>query len=90
MVAGKARSPWADIAGSTLKRKAQASPATILGGLDAVLGGAFGGLAIGMLENLAGGFLGRGMKDIVGFLLIIVVLMVKPYGLFGTRRIERV
>ena len=55
-----------------------------------MLGGAFGGLAIGMLENLAGGFLGRGMKDIVGFLLIIVVLMVKPYGLFGTRRIERV
>ena len=68
----------------------RAFPATILGGLDAVLGGAFGGLAIGMLENLAGGFLGRGMKDIVGFLLIIVVLMVKPYGLFGTRRIERV
>ncbi|HNT38189.1 MAG TPA: branched-chain amino acid ABC transporter permease [Rubrivivax sp.] len=65
-------------------------PATILGGLDSVLGGALGGLVIGVLENLAGGYLGRGMKDIVGFLLIIVVLMVKPYGLFGTRRIERV
>lgn len=68
----------------------RAFPATILGGLDSVLGGALGGLVIGVLENLAGGYLGRGMKDIVGFLLIIVVLMVKPYGLFGTRRIERV
>jgi branched-chain amino acid transport system permease protein len=65
-------------------------PATILGGLDSVVGGAFGGLVIGVAENLAGGYLGRGLKEIAGFLLIIVVLMVKPYGLFGQREIERV
>ena len=65
-------------------------PATILGGLDSVIGGAFGGLIIGIAENMAGGYLGRGLKEIAGFTLIIVVLMVKPYGLFGQREIERV
>lgn len=65
-------------------------PATILGGLDSVIGGAFGGLIIGVAENMAGGYLGRGLKEIAGFVLIIVVLMVKPYGLFGQREIERV
>jgi branched-chain amino acid transport system permease protein len=65
-------------------------PATILGGLDSVVGGAFGGLVIGVVENLAGGYLGRGLKEIAGFVLIVVVLMIRPYGLFGQREIERV
>ena len=65
-------------------------PASILGGLDSVIGGAFGGLVIGVAENMAGGYLGRGLKEIAGFVLIVVVLMVKPYGLFGQREIERV
>jgi branched-chain amino acid transport system permease protein len=65
-------------------------PATILGGLDSVVGGAFGGLVIGVAENLAGGYLGRGLKEIAGFVLIVLVLMVRPYGLFGQREIERV
>lgn len=65
-------------------------PASILGGLDSVIGGAFGGLVIGVAENMAGGYLGRGLKEIAGFVLIIIVLMVKPYGLFGQREIERV
>lgn len=68
----------------------RAFPAAILGGLDSVLGGALGGLVLGVLESLAGGYLGRGMKDVIGFVLIIVILMVKPYGFFGTRKIERV
>ncbi len=65
-------------------------PASILGGLDSVVGGAFGGLVIGVAENMAGGYLGRGLKEIAGFVLIVLVLMVKPYGLFGQREIERV
>jgi branched-chain amino acid transport system permease protein len=65
-------------------------PATLLGGLDSVIGGALGGLIIGVAENMAGGYLGRGLKEIAGFVLIVVVLMVKPYGLFGQREIERV
>lgn len=68
----------------------RAFPATILGGLDSVLGSALGGLVIGVVENLAGGYVGSGYKEIAGFVVIVVVLMVRPYGLFGQRDIERV
>jgi len=68
----------------------KAFPATILGGLDAVLGSGVGGLLIGITENLAGGYVGNGMKEVAGFLMIIVVLMIRPFGLFGERDIERV
>jgi branched-chain amino acid transport system permease protein len=65
-------------------------PAVILGGLDSVLGAAVGGLIAGLVENLAQGYMGRGLREIAGFLVIIVILMVRPYGLFGSREIERV
>ncbi|MFT3804471.1 MAG: branched-chain amino acid ABC transporter permease [Burkholderiaceae bacterium] len=68
----------------------KAFPATVLGGFDSVLGSAFGGLFIGVLENLVGGYLPSTLKEIAGFLLILVVLMVRPFGLFGEKRIERV
>lgn len=68
----------------------KAFPATILGGLDSVIGSGFGGVLVGVVENLAGGYVGSGMKDIAGFLMIIVVLMVRPFGLFGEREIVRV
>ena len=65
-------------------------PAVILGGLDSVFGAALGGALIGVVENLSEGYIGRGMKEIAGFLMILVVLMVRPYGLFGKPDIERV
>ncbi|MCB1461647.1 MAG: branched-chain amino acid ABC transporter permease [Nitratireductor sp.] len=68
----------------------RAFPASILGGLDSVTGSSMAGVIIGVVENLAGGYLGRGLKEIAGFILIVVVLMVRPYGLFGQREIERV
>ncbi len=68
----------------------KAFPATILGGLDAVLGSGVGGILIGITENLAGGYLGSGMKEVSGFAMIIVVLMIRPFGIFGDRDIERV
>jgi branched-chain amino acid transport system permease protein len=68
----------------------KAFPATILGGLDAVLGSGVGGLLIGITENLAGGYLGSAMKEVAGFAMIIVVLMIRPFGIFGERDIERV
>ena len=68
----------------------KAFPATILGGLDSVFGSGLGGLMIGVAENLAGGYLGSAMKDVAGFAMIIVVLMVRPFGIFGDRDIERV
>ncbi|MAL78795.1 MAG: branched-chain amino acid ABC transporter permease [Sneathiella sp.] len=67
-----------------------AFPAAILGGLDSVLGSGFGGLIIGVVENLTGGYLSTGLKSVSGFVVIILVLMVRPYGLFGEPEIERV
>ncbi len=65
-------------------------PAVILGGLDSVFGAALGGILIGVVENMSEGYIGRGMKEIAGFVLILIVLMVRPYGLFGKAEIERV
>lgn len=67
-----------------------AFPAVVLGGLDSVFGAAIAGILIGLLANLAEGYIGQGLKEISGFLVILVVLMVRPYGLFGTPQIERV
>lgn len=65
-------------------------PAVILGGLDSVIGASLAGLIIGVIENLAQGYFGEGMREIAGFMVIIVVLMVRPFGLFGSADIERV
>lgn len=65
-------------------------PAVILGGINSVVGAALAGLIIGVIENLAQGYIGQGMREIAGFVVIIVVLMAFPYGLFGNRDIERV
>ncbi|MDB5359897.1 MAG: branched-chain amino acid transporter permease [Rhodospirillales bacterium] len=65
-------------------------PAVILGGLDSVLGAALGGLVVGVVENMAQGYLGQGLREIAGFVVIVLILMVRPYGLFGDRQIERV
>ena len=68
----------------------KAFPAVILGGLDSVIGSALGGVVIGLIENLFQGYVGQGMREISGFIVIIIVLMVRPYGLFGSKEIERV
>lgn len=70
-------------------------PAVILGGLDSVVGAVVGGLIIGVLENLAefadSQYLNLGnMFAVAPFYVLIIILMVKPYGLFGTRDIERI
>ena len=69
-------------------------PVVILGGLDSIIGAVVGGLIVGVVENLAAGYLdpyvGGGTKDFVPYLLMIAVLMIRPEGIFGRRRIERV
>ncbi len=71
-----------------------AFPAIILGGLESIPGAIIGGLAIGVIENLAGGYLdqmiGGGVKDVTPFVVLFLILMFKPYGLFGKKEIERV
>ncbi len=68
-------------------------PVAILGGLDSIPGAIIGGFTIGVLENLAGGYLDPflpGVKQVAPFVILVLVLMVKPYGLFGKPIIERV
>jgi len=74
-------------------------PVVILGGLESVVGAIIGGLIIGVVENLGGGYIdpllvalgaGGGSKDIVPYVVLLLFLFFKPYGLFGKRIIERV
>ncbi len=65
-------------------------PVVILGGLDSIAGAVVGGAIIGLLEAYTGGYIGHGVNLIVPFVLLIVVLMVRPYGLFGREIVERV
>jgi branched-chain amino acid transport system permease protein len=65
-------------------------PVVILGGLDSVPGAVIGGVVIGLLEAYTGGYVGGGLSQVIPFIILILILMVKPYGLFGEARIERV
>ncbi|HEY7726793.1 MAG TPA: branched-chain amino acid ABC transporter permease [Anaeromyxobacteraceae bacterium] len=69
-------------------------PVVILGGLDSVAGAIVGGVVMGVLENLSGGYLdpvfGGGVKEVAPFVALVGILAVKPYGLFGKVKIERV
>lgn len=69
-------------------------PVVILGGLESIGGAIIGGIIIGVLENLAAGYIdpivGGGVKDIAPFIILVIVLMIKPYGLFGRPMIRRV
>jgi branched-chain amino acid transport system permease protein len=69
-------------------------PVVILGGLDSIAGAVVGGLIVGIVENFAAGYLdpyvGGGTKDFAPYVLMILVLMIRPEGIFGRRRIERV
>ena len=74
----------------------RAFPAAILGGLDSTGGALVGGLLIGLAESFAAGyqeqilFLGRGFGDVVPYVVMIAVLLVRPSGLFGTKELTRV
>jgi branched-chain amino acid transport system permease protein len=66
----------------------------ILGGLDSFAGAIIAGPIIGLCESFGGGYLTTylwaGVKDIIPFVIIIIVMIIKPYGLFGEERIERI
>ncbi|WP_370247076.1 branched-chain amino acid ABC transporter permease [Nocardioides sp.] len=73
-----------------------AIPAAILGGLDSTGGALVGGLVIGIAVSMASGyqdnleFLGRGFGPVVPYLVMLLVLLFRPSGLFGTRDVTRV
>ena len=66
----------------------------ILGGLDSFLGVIIAGPIIGLAENLGGGYLSpvtwQGISRVIPFVMIVLVMFIKPYGLFGEERIERI
>jgi branched-chain amino acid transport system permease protein len=69
-------------------------PVAILGGLDSIPGAIIGGVIIGVIESMTGGYLdplvGGGLKEVMPFVVLVFILMIKPYGLFGKKEIERV
>jgi branched-chain amino acid transport system permease protein len=68
-------------------------PAVIFGGLDSILGAIIGGLVVGMLEFLSAGYLDPyipAINEVFPFIVLVLVLMIRPYGMFGIKEIERV
>jgi branched-chain amino acid transport system permease protein len=68
----------------------KAFPAVIVGGLESLPGAIIGGLSIGLIEAWAGGLIHPSLIDITPYLILLFVLFIKPYGIFGLIRIERV
>jgi branched-chain amino acid transport system permease protein len=68
-------------------------PVVILGGLESFTGALVGGIVIGVLESAAEAYLGtsfKGVKEVAPFVVLMVILLFKPHGLFGQHRIERI
>jgi branched-chain amino acid transport system permease protein len=69
-------------------------PVVLLGGLESIPGAIIGGMVIGLLENVAAGYLdplvGGGVTEVFPYIIMVIILIFKPYGLFGLTRIERI
>lgn len=66
-----------------------AFPAVLIGGLDSIAGALVGALILGILESLAATYLGGHWTDFVAYAALLVVLLLRPYGLFGSRDLQR-
>ena len=69
-------------------------PVVILGGLESIGGALVGGLVIGLVQSLSGGYLdpllGTGTKELAPYIVMLLILLIRPFGLFGLKRIERI
>ncbi len=65
-------------------------PVVILGGLESIGGAIIGGLIIGLIETFTSGYISASLKEVVPYIVLVFILLVKPYGLFGLVEIERV
>lgn len=65
-------------------------PVVILGGLDSIGGAIIGGIIIGLLEAFTSGYISPSLRDVVPYIILVFILLIKPYGLFGLKEIERV
>ncbi|MBW1782292.1 MAG: branched-chain amino acid ABC transporter permease [Deltaproteobacteria bacterium] len=72
----------------------RAIPVVLIGGMDSIGGALVGGIIVGVCESLAGAYIEPmgliGFKEVAPYLLLLIVLLIRPYGLFGEVRIERV
>jgi branched-chain amino acid transport system permease protein len=74
--------------GAVLALKAFA--VAIIGGLDSGLGAIVGGILLGTIETLTGYYVSTGYKDVPGLILVLIVLAIRPAGLFGRASIKKV
>ncbi len=68
----------------------KAFPAAVVGGFGSLPGAIIGGLVIGIVESLSGFYLPEGVKDIAAYIVVLIMLMVKPNGLFGEKLRKKV
>lgn len=61
----------------------------LLGGIDSIAGAIVGGMILGVLQSLVLGYLSPALADVVPYIVLLLILIIKPYGLFGLVRIER-
>jgi branched-chain amino acid transport system permease protein len=86
------------VSGGTAFFAFRALPAIVIGGLDSITGAVVGGFIVGLAETYAGtyltgdtwAFLGLGFSGVMPYIVMMVVLLIRPYGLFGTEEIRRV
>lgn len=89
-IAGMLLANIVGVSGSISALGLRVFPVVILGGLDSIPGAIIGGIIIGLLEAWTGGYIGHGLNQVISFVVLILILMVRPYGLFGKEIIERV
>lgn len=65
-------------------------PVVILGGLDSIGGAILGGVIIGLLETFTGGYVSTSLREVIPYIVLVLILLIRPYGLFGLVEIERV
>jgi len=64
--------------------------AAMLGGVGTFYGSFFGGILFGLAETFAGGYISTGFKEAIGYVIIVIILLIKPTGLFGKKRAKKV
>ena len=68
-------------------------PAVILGGLESIPGALIGGLVLGVAEHFGAAYLGSwliGIEDVIPYIILLALLLIVPYGIFGLKRIKRI
>ena len=68
----------------------KAFPAVLFGGLESIGGAIIGGIVIGILESLVGGYVDPKFSEITPYIVLLIILLFRPEGLFGLKRIERI